>query len=62
MSSAVERAQRVAWQRGALQLYRGRCDVCGRTRDETGALLLVARQARQRKRECIDCFDERVSR
>ena len=59
--STLERQARQEWLRDAIQVYAGRCDVCGRTRDNEGKILLVARQRRRRQRECLDCHGARLS-
>jgi len=62
VSAVVERRAQALWVDRSRQLYFGRCDVCGRIKNENGRPLLVARQARRRERECFQCWDERVSR
>jgi hypothetical protein len=56
----LERGLRDRWRGEARQLYFGLCDTCGRTEDDDGKALLVARQKRRRKRECFLCYAERV--
>jgi hypothetical protein len=52
--NTLERALYRDWQRHAMQRYIGTCDICGRNR------IPVARQRRRRKRECFECYAERV--
>jgi hypothetical protein len=58
----LEETVRVQWKADATHIYRGRCDHCGRTYDDDGRPLIVARQPRRRDRECLACYDERISR
>lgn len=55
----LERAARRQWLDGAAHVHYGRCDDCGRVRDENARPLLVARQPRRRKFECLECWDGR---
>lgn len=61
MTTSVERIVREQWLGNAVQAYFGRCDTCGRTRDDNERALTVARQPRSRLRECLECFDERTA-
>lgn len=56
--SRLERAARHAWLANAVDQRHGRCSSCGRTHDENGKPLLVARQPR-RDYECLPCWDAR---
>ena len=61
-SNTLEAAARSAWLAEATQAYLGRCDACGANRTPDGRhRLLVARQPRRTERECLPCFDARIS-
>ena len=53
----LEREARRRWRANAARVHYGRCDGCGRVRDEEGDLLLVARQPRAREFLCLLCFE-----
>lgn len=55
--NALERLARREQLRYAVDMRFGRCDRCGRVRDDDGKLLYVARQPRRAKFECLECFD-----
>jgi hypothetical protein len=55
-SRSLEAITRDQWLSNPAQLYFGRCDDCKRTHDDDGRRLLVARQARSRRRQCVGCF------
>jgi len=59
VTSILEQAAKRAWLANAAQTYFGRCDRCGRVRDDDGRSLLVARQPRRAERECLVCFEAR---
>lgn len=59
--SRLERAARALWLESASHTHFGLCQGCGRTHDERGLPLLVARQSRRRTFECLDCHEERHS-
>lgn len=59
--SLLERQARRLWLENAAHVHFGRCSACGRTHDEQGRPLLVARQNRRRTFECLDCYEERTS-
>jgi hypothetical protein len=52
----TERETRRQWTGGAARQHFGRCDDCGSTHDADSKPLLVARQARSRKFQCLNCF------
>jgi hypothetical protein len=54
--SAADRAAYDIWIGGASRSHFGRCASCGRTHDDQGRHLLVARQPRRRIFECFDCW------
>lgn len=58
LTSEIEKATRALWLGHASHQHFGQCDTCGRTYDEDGRPLFVARQERKRKFECLDCWDE----
>jgi len=53
----LERRAHAAWLRDATHVHYGRCSVCERVRDEDDRPLLVARQPRRRRFECLDCWE-----
>jgi hypothetical protein len=54
-------ACRDLWRGGAARgPWAGTCDDCGRSRDEDGHRLLVARQAHHRLFLCLSCFALRL--
>lgn len=57
MTTSLEKLARKNWLDHAGHVHFGRCDVCKRVRDEDGKPLLVAKQERARKFECLDCWD-----
>ncbi len=59
--TTLEKQLRAMWLGNAEQAYFGMCDKCRRVRGEDDKPLLVARQPRRHDRECIQCFDARVS-
>lgn len=55
----MERGDRAAyelWIGGAVRSHHGRCASCGRTHDDEGRPLFVARQPRRRIFECFECW------
>jgi hypothetical protein len=59
--SRLERAARALWLESASHTHFGLCDGCGRTHDDEGRPLLVARQNRRRMFECLRCWEERTA-
>jgi hypothetical protein len=57
--TTLEQELRVRWKANAARLHYGACEDCGRTRDDDGRPLLVARQERGRRFQCLECFDRR---
>jgi hypothetical protein len=55
--SKLERQAHHRWLANASHQHFGRCDSCGRTRNDQGRPLYVARQERSRKFECFDCWE-----
>ena len=56
----LERAARQEWLGHAAHHHFGACHTCGRTHDENGHPLYVARQPRRRDFECLDCWAARA--
>lgn len=54
----LERNAYEIWYHLAARVKAGTCDSCGRNRHEDGGPLMVARQPRSRKFECLACWDE----
>jgi hypothetical protein len=56
MANHLEQTARRIWlESGAYQHY-GRCDRCGRVRDENDRPLFVV--GKRRRMLCLDCFDQ----
>jgi hypothetical protein len=56
--SPLEKAAAEQWRAFATHVHYGRCDSCGRVRGDDGKALLVARQPRSRKFQCLPCWDQ----
>jgi hypothetical protein len=57
--TTLERETLTRWRGGAARIHYGRCDDCGRIRDDDGKPLLVARQERCRNFQCVGCYSLR---
>ncbi len=56
----ADAALRARWKSGAAQLHFGLCARCGRSREESGRPLLVARQEHCRLVLCFRCWEART--
>jgi hypothetical protein len=59
-SELLDRKER--WKANASRAHFGGCAVCGRTMDDDGRPLLVARQERARRFLCLRCWLEQPRR
>lgn len=62
LDPAAEAAERRAWKGSAARLKFGRCDGCGRLRDDHDKPLFVAKRERARRFLCFDCSHTRKKR
>ena len=57
MTSIIELKAREQWLVFAVDQRYGRCERCGRVRNEEGKPLYVVRQSRSRRYICLPCWD-----